>query len=742
MADHIGWKPALLAALGKIGETLAVRQVALTSNLIYTIPEGTPSGIVHRVVFTQDGTGGHTVTYGGAPVTVALTAGASTTVELHPVGGGYVVRYPAVGVCPTAPGKNLLDVSVGQDNYFWNDGGATPLALAGYWASPKIPVTPGQQYTTQAIRSIQFFDSSGGRVAGTLYVNDATFGINAVTVPAGRYFMAVSTTIAKKSTSQIEAGAVATAYEPYGLKIPLLIAGGDLLDNQIAKLSSPTSESLCTGVVVCRSGNAMLVRVPHDSTKDVVIPLNLASMATTPGDERVRMSTPGWSGVRRIDRTTLNSAIWPIPAALPGESIHDAGDDSAPIYTGAGYIGANHGWNGGSLITMTNHGKVATDLGSTWTDGTRTYTLLRIIDANTVLLGNPYTVAGGVVSIVTTIPAATLTHVAGATNKASITITGGASLIQIKPTSHTRTVTATLDGVAIKAGVSTGRVLSIAETYTVISFKGLIDWAQANIGVDPFVDLTTKASHSRITTTYRWEGRTCIVGQTITALEAMAATQIVTQAACITVPSGSARQYIPGATGTVAGIDLTTMANLASQTGDINVAVAQQLDAATPVSRAYQWRFTSAGAPDYGILIGLLPVMDGKLATRKTNGTDATSWFVPNSTKKNYPRLSFGKALAIGESLSGVGFRRYLSSADPVEVVISDGSRSWVLIDTPTAHATPTVARVPDVHGRALSVVGATSMTTDRAYVTPEGVTYTNTAPGHLLAEAVVDTSV
>ena len=94
MAEHIGWKPALSAALGKIGETLAVRQVALTSDLIYTIPEGTPSGIVHRVVFTQDGTGGHTVTYGGQPVTVDLTAGASTTVELHPVGAGYVVRYP------------------------------------------------------------------------------------------------------------------------------------------------------------------------------------------------------------------------------------------------------------------------------------------------------------------------------------------------------------------------------------------------------------------------------------------------------------------------------------------------------------------------------------------------------------------------------------------------------------------------------------------------------------------------
>ena len=73
MAEHIGWKPALSAALGKIGETLAVRRVALTSNLVYTIPEGTPSGIVHRVAFTQDGTGGHTVTYDGSPLTIAAS---------------------------------------------------------------------------------------------------------------------------------------------------------------------------------------------------------------------------------------------------------------------------------------------------------------------------------------------------------------------------------------------------------------------------------------------------------------------------------------------------------------------------------------------------------------------------------------------------------------------------------------------------------------------------------------------
>ena len=68
-----------------------VEQVTLTAPLAYTLPVGAPSDQVIGVVFTQDGTGGHTVTYGGAPVTVDTSAGASTLVEVWP--GGTLV-YP------------------------------------------------------------------------------------------------------------------------------------------------------------------------------------------------------------------------------------------------------------------------------------------------------------------------------------------------------------------------------------------------------------------------------------------------------------------------------------------------------------------------------------------------------------------------------------------------------------------------------------------------------------------------
>lgn len=70
------------AAQGAKADATEVHQITLIGNLALTIPEGFPSGQVYRAAIVQDGTGGHTVTYGGVTVPVDLTAGASTTVEL------------------------------------------------------------------------------------------------------------------------------------------------------------------------------------------------------------------------------------------------------------------------------------------------------------------------------------------------------------------------------------------------------------------------------------------------------------------------------------------------------------------------------------------------------------------------------------------------------------------------------------------------------------------------------------
>ena len=189
MAEHIGWKPSLTAALGKIGETLAVRQVALTSNLIYTIPEGTPSGIVHRVVFTQDGTGGHTVTYNDLPVTVDTTAGAQTEVELWPNGAATrTVVYPG------AAGSGV-DTEGVQDVV-----GAMVAAAGGTYDDAAGTITLPGSGAASMVESVNAVASASGTVGlpgiASATVHDITLAGNVtISLPTGLPAGACSMTV-------------------------------------------------------------------------------------------------------------------------------------------------------------------------------------------------------------------------------------------------------------------------------------------------------------------------------------------------------------------------------------------------------------------------------------------------------------------------------------------------------------------------------------------------------------------
>ncbi len=105
------WEQARADALAALSAT-EVEQVTLTDDLAYTLPATVGPNHTHSVVFTQDATGGHTVTYGGASVTVDTTAGASTQIELRPTGAGWAVAYPPAAPAATATQGALADSAV------------------------------------------------------------------------------------------------------------------------------------------------------------------------------------------------------------------------------------------------------------------------------------------------------------------------------------------------------------------------------------------------------------------------------------------------------------------------------------------------------------------------------------------------------------------------------------------------------------------------------------------------------
>lgn len=682
-----------------------------------------------------------------AQVNDAITA-IETTLGVNPAGNFVDV---ASGLSALAPGKNLFNLATATQNAYWNNqASGLPYPVSGWLASAKIPVTVGTTYTVTRCRHCEAFDSTGAPTTALAYHDDSSFGVYTFTVPSGVSFVGIDTITTYQNALQLEVGSSSTSYQPYGTIVQDLLSNGALLDPQITALTAASNtQTQRNGVTVYRSGTKMLVRSQWNSTLDICIPVDLAwtDGGFTTGSSSVGLAnSPSFLQVGYCDQNTLDSNLWPTPASGVFTAIQGAGDDNCPINVGWSYVGANHGYDGGSTVTMTAHGKTTADLGSTYSDGTRTYTLLRIADANTLLFGNPYTVASGIVTGGLVVPAATLTHVSGGTNTANVTITGGVALGEIHPVIFGNTVIPTLDGRPVIDGIiSQGVDMAITETYQIISYKALIDYAQANVGVDPFANIASMLVMAQVSNTYHFTaGGVVTVGQTVTRVgEDFSLNMGVTQAMQINVPSGgSVQQYMPGV-GTAGSYNFSTYANVTSPSSQVNIALAQQLVTTDPATRMTQWAYTSGGAKAYGMMLGILPVMDGKSATRRANGTDGMSWFMSATYGKNYPQLCRSKTMVgAGATLSGVGFRKYLPPDAPIEQVVPWGGRNWVFIDTPAANTTPQIARVPTVSGRSLATVGTSTVTAVKTFVSPEGVTYTNTAPGYLMAEAITDTTV
>ena len=131
LADSLPTTPADIgaatAAQGAKADASDVDQITLTGDLVLTIPAGHPAGQVYRCAITQDGVGGHTVTYGPDTLAIDTDPGASTLVEIWP--GGEVAYPGAVGsggggltATPDGSGGLTLAVTPGSSTTLTEDG--------------------------------------------------------------------------------------------------------------------------------------------------------------------------------------------------------------------------------------------------------------------------------------------------------------------------------------------------------------------------------------------------------------------------------------------------------------------------------------------------------------------------------------------------------------------------------------------------------------------------------------------
>lgn len=96
----------------------------LTGNVVLTVVGSGTVGFVAK----QGPVGGHTVTFGGQPVSVDPAPGAATPVEFVPVGAGYVVRESQPRSALDARFASPLPVNVKRDHGAVGDGVADDTA--------------------------------------------------------------------------------------------------------------------------------------------------------------------------------------------------------------------------------------------------------------------------------------------------------------------------------------------------------------------------------------------------------------------------------------------------------------------------------------------------------------------------------------------------------------------------------------------------------------------------------------
>ncbi|MGD7790116.1 hypothetical protein ACQCX2_17540 [Propionibacteriaceae bacterium Y1700] len=574
------------------------------------------------------------------------------------------------------PGKNLFDPAQSVAGVYVSEATGTLVALAGFVTSAHIPVTEGVAYSFSPSRKIAWYNAAGTFLLGSNHVDESN--PHTVTAPAGATTVRFS--YRNSATAQAEVGAP-TAWEAYRLTMPALA------------LTAAQTGQASGAVTLTRTGTALAIASTLADGSGLVI------NADTDGSA---------NGGFNFVSTTHN-----------GATIHANTDDIAPIRTTTATVGANHGWTCIGRYTVTGHGKTTADLGSQWTDGTRTYVLI-MIDGDNLTVGGSYTTNGdGSTYTAAVNPTGDLTHVSGATDTAAIPIASRVAGAQLYPSIKDVAVAVTVDGTPAGEGTQGGLSVQVRESYDILDYAALHDWAIAHVGQDWRDNLAAIEGIVRVSNVYEFQpaGR-CLVATTLQAIRQTALGACgVTQAVALTAGSGqTVTRYLPGVK-TKSGVDLSEPTDLDGWATTLIYEPADYDDADMPPIRCVDW-INAGGAKVVGFALGILPKLDGDDPARAAL---PAGWEV-RSTKKSYPTAVGPAALAPGDTLSVEAYRTYLSpppaglsAADQ----ITDGQATWIHADRHTAGTTAVPAG--DV-GAPVTVTRTQGATTTDTHVTAAGV--------------------
>lgn len=543
----------------------------------------------------------------------------------------------------TLVGKNLYNpADPGVLTNFYISSTPDYNSLTGWRVTGWIPVTPGVDITASAHLHAVFADSSFTWISpGALNVSGGA--PHTYTPPGGAAYARFDFEYDTDPNFQVELGTVATAFEPYYEYFELTDPMAKAIRREADPAALPLSITIVNGELAVTStvGGAPLVTY-----------VGLAASS----NGSVRFSGTYFNGVQIADDT----------------------DDVCPIVTQLGYVGANHGYLDPVAAFTNPDSKTTADIGSIWHDtGGRQYVLLGFTTDSPpkLIMGGSYTGGTSTPCTVAAVnPTTNLTHVSGATHTGAINYTTKVTTAQLLPSVGRIHVTAWLDGVQISANDTyTGSVLEVRESYEVLDYKALYDYAVANNAVAA----NSIAGCVLVSNTFRWNGSgRCRVTTTYDELTPTTLGQAgvgvgAVQALNLSASGKTTKRYVPGM-GTVNGHDWSAGIDLTSYSSD------DTLDAASArvagrIPAFHLDTLDTSGTLLCGFACGFLPFGSrsdtaSRSAQRASHASSAL-WFL-KGTKKAYPYFTTSEAAGWGH-LQMDAYRIYLSPSQVTSVLVN-----------------------------------------------------------------------
>ncbi len=584
-------------------------------------------------------------------------------------------------------GKNLYNINaISVDSLLGANG--TLTTSTSYDVSDYIFVPNGKSVTTNKFRNLGIFDlnkviKNYVGTASTNYTYTATYDS----------YIRISTTKADAQNVQVEYGTTATAYEPYYMRLSSNISTGSV------------SVDASSNYVVTKKGSQI-------DLKTILNGKNLEIRTKKDGSMNNSFT---------FDRTIYDGTL-----------IHATGDDITPVRTWT-TVGANHGDT--SIIDLPNTDKTVLDLGSTWTDGTTTYTLLRIVN-NRLLLACPVIAeSDGRYTSKLVAPVNDLTHVANATNTSNISKTGYISTSQLYPSIGKISVEYIADGIKINDdGDYKANEVTINEKYTILDFKSIVDWAQLNVGKDFATARDSIDGLLEISNTFQFYGKgLCTTSHSIKILKKVLLGQTgVLQSVALEHPSLKVWRFVPN-TLQIGTVDFTKPIDLSTYSTS-NLVTKDKLNDPNKPTNRYVDYIMNGTTPLVAFSLGhIVDKTNSKHADRLSN-VSSVLWDFRN-TKKSYPTVIHNKVFDVGSYLTFEGYRNYFIPKNNVinTNTVRDKTSRYIYIDETTVKNFNSV-EYAEYLGGVVTVIESNNFTLKSDVIDSNGLNYSiNAANGYAI---------